>query len=246
MDGGRTRAFTLIELLVVIAIIAILAAILFPVFLSAKESARRTTCASNINSLVTAWMLYADDNNGRYLLFEDGPPEPPGGYAPVAWTLKSGYIKSYQTMYTLMCQDNLAKTRWANCMGVMICCNLAGNDDLNCCPESLVKRPTKTIMWQDFGDFSGYYPGKFPSTMLTCPVVDNWEVSQNASTGGVSNWPYGYQRLVPKCHDGGGNYGFCDGHMGYYKYGAIPQPVYLDPNAVGWPYIPWDANVYGN
>ena len=43
------RGFTLIELLVVIAIIAILAAILFPVFAQARESARQTTCASNTN-----------------------------------------------------------------------------------------------------------------------------------------------------------------------------------------------------
>lgn len=43
----RSRAFTLIELLVVIAIIAILAAILFPVFAQARESARQATCISN-------------------------------------------------------------------------------------------------------------------------------------------------------------------------------------------------------
>ncbi|MCS6923098.1 MAG: DUF1559 domain-containing protein, partial [Fimbriimonadales bacterium] len=56
------RGFTLIELLVVIAIIAILAAILFPVFAQARESARQTTCASNMNQLSKAISLYAADH----------------------------------------------------------------------------------------------------------------------------------------------------------------------------------------
>lgn len=55
------RGFTLIELLVVIAIIAILAAILFPVFASARESARRTTCVSNLRQLGMAAHMYAGD-----------------------------------------------------------------------------------------------------------------------------------------------------------------------------------------
>jgi len=60
------RGFTLIELLVVIAIIAILAAVLFPVFLSAKEHARMTSCASSLKQLGNGFVLYTDDNNGRY------------------------------------------------------------------------------------------------------------------------------------------------------------------------------------
>lgn len=57
---GR-RAFTLIELLVVIAIIAILAAILFPVFAQAREAARKTQCLSNTKQIGTAYMLYLQD-----------------------------------------------------------------------------------------------------------------------------------------------------------------------------------------
>jgi prepilin-type processing-associated H-X9-DG protein len=63
-------------LLVVIAIIAILAAILFPVFLSAKEKARQTKCISNLKQVAAAWLMYADDNEGRacptYLWGTDG------------------------------------------------------------------------------------------------------------------------------------------------------------------------------
>src|SRR6266704_2053529 len=54
---NTSRAFTLIELLVVIAIIAILAAILFPVFAQARESARQSTCLSNMKQIGTASVM---------------------------------------------------------------------------------------------------------------------------------------------------------------------------------------------
>ncbi len=57
----RRRAFTLIELLVVIAIIAILAAILFPVFARAREAARKSNCLSNLSQLGKGVMMYAQD-----------------------------------------------------------------------------------------------------------------------------------------------------------------------------------------
>ncbi|MFN3653018.1 MAG: prepilin-type N-terminal cleavage/methylation domain-containing protein [Armatimonadota bacterium] len=63
---ARRRGFTLIELLVVIAIIAILAAILFPVFAQAREAARKTTCLSNLKQLGTATQLYVQDHDGMY------------------------------------------------------------------------------------------------------------------------------------------------------------------------------------
>jgi prepilin-type N-terminal cleavage/methylation domain-containing protein/prepilin-type processing-associated H-X9-DG protein len=66
--------FTLIELLVVIAIIAILAAILFPVFVNAREKARQTSCLSNMSQLGKAFRMYLDDNNGLY-----------PGVAPLEW-----------------------------------------------------------------------------------------------------------------------------------------------------------------
>jgi prepilin-type N-terminal cleavage/methylation domain-containing protein len=57
------RGFTLIELLVVIAIIAILAAILFPVFARAREKARQTTCTSNQRQIAASVQMFAQDHD---------------------------------------------------------------------------------------------------------------------------------------------------------------------------------------
>lgn len=64
--NNRTKGFTLIELLVVIAIIAILAAILFPVFARARESARKTSCLSNLKQIGTATYMYVQDYDEMY------------------------------------------------------------------------------------------------------------------------------------------------------------------------------------
>jgi prepilin-type N-terminal cleavage/methylation domain-containing protein/prepilin-type processing-associated H-X9-DG protein len=61
------RAFTLIELLVVIAIIAILAAILFPVFARARENARRASCQSNLKQIGIGIMMYTQDYDEHYM-----------------------------------------------------------------------------------------------------------------------------------------------------------------------------------
>jgi len=68
MNAARRSAFTLIELLVVIAIIAILAAILFPVFAQARESARLSSCLSNMKQLGLSWNMYAQDYDETYPL----------------------------------------------------------------------------------------------------------------------------------------------------------------------------------
>jgi prepilin-type N-terminal cleavage/methylation domain-containing protein/prepilin-type processing-associated H-X9-DG protein len=65
-NRGKGAAFTLIELLVVIAIIAILAAILFPVFAQAREKARQTACLSNMKQIGTGLMMYVQDYDETY------------------------------------------------------------------------------------------------------------------------------------------------------------------------------------
>lgn len=89
---NKRRAFTLIELLVVIAIIAILAAILFPVFAQAREKARQTSCLSNMKQIALGVMMYSQDYDETF---------PLGSYilgtmtAAVTWQdLVEPYVKS--------------------------------------------------------------------------------------------------------------------------------------------------------
>ena len=89
----RQRAFTLIELLVVIAIIAILAAILFPVFAQAREQARKTSCLSNVKQLNTAIQMYIQDYDETIPLTESSPSD---GSNFFTWQdIVQPYAKSY-------------------------------------------------------------------------------------------------------------------------------------------------------
>jgi prepilin-type N-terminal cleavage/methylation domain-containing protein/prepilin-type processing-associated H-X9-DG protein len=93
------RGFTLIELLVVIAIIAILAAILFPVFAQARAAARKASCISNLKQLALAQTMYLQDYDERFCKWVNG------GTPPDSWAQPNGagwwmneiypYIKNY-------------------------------------------------------------------------------------------------------------------------------------------------------
>jgi prepilin-type N-terminal cleavage/methylation domain-containing protein/prepilin-type processing-associated H-X9-DG protein len=94
------RAFTLIELLVVIAIIAILAAILFPVFAQAKEAAKKTACLSNNREIGIGMIMYLTDNDDTYPGNDQLEPSPlnsdPGDSRMPYDMIISPYIKNFQ------------------------------------------------------------------------------------------------------------------------------------------------------
>jgi len=93
------KAFTLIELLVVIAIIAILAAILFPVFAQARESARKTVCLSNIKEMGLGMMMYTQDYDEKMVIWEQGSGN-------LFWD-SQGYAMSYDRLLQPYLKNNL-------------------------------------------------------------------------------------------------------------------------------------------
>ncbi|MCS6775495.1 MAG: prepilin-type N-terminal cleavage/methylation domain-containing protein [Chloroherpetonaceae bacterium] len=106
------RGFTLIELLVVIAIIAILAAILFPVFAQAREQARRATCLSNMRQLGNAWLMYAQDYDERLPKTGNGRPNEGEDTVGEPYLLQP-YIKSIQMFF---CPNRM--TRYWECWSI--------------------------------------------------------------------------------------------------------------------------------
>jgi prepilin-type N-terminal cleavage/methylation domain-containing protein/prepilin-type processing-associated H-X9-DG protein len=118
----QRSGFTLIELLVVIAIIAILAAILFPVFAQAREKARAATCASNLRQMGLAMVMYAQDHDETYAPYfefrgcKEAPP--PGGYwccCPAeGWVFAPQLISTYvsgASFSLFVCPDGVKSYR---------------------------------------------------------------------------------------------------------------------------------------
>lgn len=114
MTGNKRAAFTLIELLVVIAIIAILAAILFPIFTKAKQTAHVNTCINNLKQMSVGMQSYTDDYSGHFpwagadQYNRHTPGRPPFGLggSTTGWSAIKKYIRNNEVRWCPLYKAN--------------------------------------------------------------------------------------------------------------------------------------------
>ena len=220
MKAPRWRkGFTLIELLVVIAIIAILAAILFPVFARARENARKANCQSNLKQMATAAMQYAQDYDETMIRTNIKAAD--GTYRGWVWLLQP-YVKN-TGIFTCPSKPS-AKWDGTNpavysgfgyaFFGIENVAN--GGLGLSARALAAISAPADVVM---FGD----------STADTWYVID-WDEPRGSDNGGVSE----------ARHSEGANFAFVDGHVKWVKDGVYANrsgaevPLNQAPNPAMW------------
>jgi len=230
--------FTLIELLVVIAIISILAAILFPVFARARESARRTSCISNLKQFGLAIMQYTQDYDEKYPLADDTSRGGRWSTAMLFWAeILEPYHKSNQIFYCPSSPYDPARNRWPIYGNYGANRRVLPTNSTGSAPLSLasVALPSETYLFMDAGSYSidpahlitpkgaaSYLPGEAPVVKVP-----------------FSSWsPAGFEELQ-KDYESGRHFGavnvtFADGHVKWIKdevlYAEAKKPT---PNRFG-------------
>ncbi len=238
----RNYGFTLIELLVVIAIIAILAAILFPVFAQAREKARAVSCLSNTKQIGLATMMYTQDYDEKIIpVFEANPNgsdflqaaecNPKSGFH--TWVdLAEPYVKSlalwqcpsevgdppiWTGQYFNICNVQLWPDYGFNYqyLSTALNNNFYARDGV---PEASIQSVASTIEFLDAGqDPKLATAGSYQISFVADPP-DGYTSQYTLGYGGWGNdgtlGPYGNAR--PR-HMDGVNVAMCDGHSKYYR-----------------------------
>ncbi len=200
------KGFTLIELLVVIAIIAILAAILFPVFARAREKARQTSCLSNLKQFGTAIMMYAQDYDERYMTSGYVIPGVPLGGAGtnVNWWRYplQAYVKNWQ-LY--LCPSGPAVGDPSSA-AVQLTRHYGYNTNLSTRPMALLLTPASVIA---IGDCSHWLPnaGGCWQRAYAYPAQERRNTTVGCNANQLLNQTDDQTR-----HNGGSNLAFADGH----------------------------------
>lgn len=231
----QRRAFTLIELLVVIAIIAILAAILFPVFARARENARRTSCLSNLKQFGLAMMQYTQDYDETYPKASSGGMDaaPPGGAQNLggttwAWQqLLHPYHKSLQIFY---CPSGIDIPVSGQNRVFITYGHYGANNQLivsGTAPKlSAVTAPANTYAMMDAGTYSVAPTRADPTNAGTVPNFGSY-IPGIGTLGAACPTPAAstYQPLQSDCASGrhfeGVNMAFADGHAKWLKIAAV-------------------------
>jgi len=220
MIKSSKKAFTLIELLVVIAIIAILAAILFPVFARARENARRTSCQSNVKQIALGIFMYAQDYDEKLPAFYVNTIANASDTNPFGWAdAMQPYLKSTQIF---QCpsestapsnQSAAAATRFGGGYSdYWINSNAAGASD------ATFDSPTMTVLIGD-GEGSSVAATDDTSTIAATQGTSRYRLTGSIPSGGCTASDAGVKANFAGVnrHLDGANVAFADGHVKWEK-----------------------------